>query len=378
MVRWCHALVALVALGMAVPTEAQIPPRPKKLIHYGWSTRDTIYLRDHWQEMQEMPFDGLAVSVALDRDKPTVGDGATANLLGWNTFGATAYPAAQFAQQIADLQSVPRDRLRELFLPVCIASSGQDQGYDWFDDQRWATLLANWRSLVTIAREGGCQGLLLDVEHYDYGCELFCYRHHRQQRTNRPFADCRAQVRRRGRELMQQTCALYPDITVLMLYGWTLVQYDRAGFAGQPPEETRYSLLADFLDGMLEGSAPQTRFVDLWEFSYGYRERTQFLEGYHTVLNKALAVTSLPERYRAQVSCGFGLYLDNGSHWDAQDFAANYFSPEQFRDSLKLALELSDEYVWIYQQTPGFFPPSNLPEAYLEAIRNARQPAVGG
>lgn len=373
MMRLGHAVAALVPLLVCLPAWAQAVPRPKKLIHYGWSTRDTIYLRDHWREMQEMPFDGLGVTVALDRDKPTVGDGATANLLGWNTFGPTAYPPARFREHIADLQSVPRDRLKELFLAVCIASAGQDQGFDWYDDQRWATVLTNWRSLVTIARKGGCQGLLLDVEHYDYGCELFCYRHHRQQRTNRSFADYRAQVRRRGRELMAQTCALYPQITVLMLFGWTLVQYDRAAFAGQPPEETRYSLLPDFLDGMLEGATPQARFVDLWEFAYGYRERLQFLEGYHTVLNKALAVTSLPERYRAQVSCGFGLYLDNGSHWDAHDFTRNYFSPEQFRESLKLALELSDEYVWIYQQTPGFFPPTDLPEAYLEAIRSARQ-----
>lgn len=372
MPRVCHVLAALVTLCVCLPAWAQTAPRPKKLIHYGWSTRDTMYLRDHWQEMQEMPFDGLGVTVALDLEKPTVGDGATANLLGWNTFGATRYRPEQFSEHVAHLRSVPRERLKELFLAVCIASSGQDQGFDWFDDQRWETVLTNWRSLVTIAREGGCRGILLDVEHYDYGCELFCYRHHREQRTDRPFADYRAQVRRRGRELMQQTCVLYPDITMLMLFGWTMVQYDQASFASQPPEATRYSLLADFLDGMLEGSTPQARFVDLWEFAYGYRERAQFLEGYHTVLNKALALTSLPERYRAQVGCGFGLYLDNGSHWDADDFTANYFSPDQFRDSLKLALELSDEYVWIYQQEPAFFPPSNLPEAYLEAIRSAR------
>src|SRR5687768_10817283 len=59
----------------------------KKLIYYGWGIRDTQYIRDHWSQMEEMPFDGTGIIVAIDRSKPTTGDGSTENQLGWQLMG---------------------------------------------------------------------------------------------------------------------------------------------------------------------------------------------------------------------------------------------------------------------------------------------------
>ena len=39
----------------------------KKLLYDGWGMRDTQYIREHWHEMEKMPFDGTGIIVAIDR-----------------------------------------------------------------------------------------------------------------------------------------------------------------------------------------------------------------------------------------------------------------------------------------------------------------------
>ncbi len=368
--------VTLAAIGLAVwqslmPSVA--PPR-KKLIYYGWGSRDTMYVREHWQEMEKMPFDGIGISVAIDRNKPTTGDGATGNLLGWNIFGPKAFRLEDFRPAIDDLRVAKWRKFTDNFLACAIATQAQDQGLTWFDDARWKIITNNWRILVTIAKESGCKGILLDLEHYDYPCELFCYRHHRAQRVNKPFGDYLQKARQRGRELMESTRQIFPDITILCLFVYRVVLSELQ--QGKRLEEARYALLPAFLDGMLEGSDKRMKLVDGGAVDYGAKDRVQFLEGYHSILNKCLLLTALPQKYREQVQVGFAICLDSAGRWDTSDFNKNYYRPEEFQKTLQEALELTDEYVWMYSEMAGFFPPSNLPDAYLQAIRAARR-AVG-
>lgn len=70
-------VLLMTGLWFAQPTEPQssaLAAGPdeggsKKLIYYGWGVRDTQYVRDHWQAMEEMPFDGTGISIAIDRSK---------------------------------------------------------------------------------------------------------------------------------------------------------------------------------------------------------------------------------------------------------------------------------------------------------------------
>src|SRR3954469_3909386 len=177
-------LMTAALCGAAMGVEAPA----KKIIYYGWSTRDSAYYRDHWAEMERMPFDGIAISIALDRTKAMTGNGSTGNLLGWQVFGKRAFQLSDFQDAIADLQVPERLHFTDNFLPLSVATRDQDQGLSWFDDTRWATIEANWRVLVSIAQAGGCRGLMLDLEHYDYDCELFNYTAHRAQRFDAPYA----------------------------------------------------------------------------------------------------------------------------------------------------------------------------------------------
>lgn len=366
----------LIVSGLLVFGNARAEAAEKKVIYHGWNTRDSGYVARQWAEMEQMPFDGIGIGIALDPAKPTIGDGSTWNLLGWQVFGARAFRQQDFKGAIADLQKPEWQRFTDNFLPLSIATRDQDAKLSWFDDRRWATIENNWRVLLTIAREGRCRGLLLDPEHYDYECELFNYRHHRAQRENRPFAEYTAQARARGRQLGAAMREVYPEITIGLLYGYHLAV--REARDGDPREIWRYALLPAFLDGLIEAAAPRAKFVDLWEFGHGYKQRGQFLEGREEIKNAALAGTAIPAAYRSAMSPGMSLRIDYEAPrnpWRTSNLERNYFSPARFESALRGALEGSDRYVWIYsEEHPQFFPPVALPAAYLDAFRAARQP----
>lgn len=382
-----RALLLILALGVctgSAPASISVsaPAPAKKVIYYGWNTRDTAYVRDHWAEMEQMPLDGIAIGVALDRTHPTVGDGSTLNLLGWQVFGPRKFALNEFREAIADLQTPRWKKFTDNFLPVAIATREQDQGLKWFDNARWATIENNWRVLLTIARDGGCRGLLIDVEHYDYECELFNYSHHRAQRLDRSFAEYATIARQRGRQFGAAVREIFPKAILGMLYGYTLPASEVARQG--PLNATRYALLPAFLDGLLEASGPETKLVDLWEFGHTYQKKEQFLGGRDAIKKDALAISAVPAVYRTKVQAGCSLRLDYQpprARWNTKYLSRNFFSPARFRRALHAALEVSDRYVWIYSEAgPDFFPRKDLPEDYLRAIRAARSdgPAAAG
>ena len=353
-------IIASVTRAAETPTASG-----RKIVYHGWDSPSTSYIRAHWAEMEKMPFDGVGIRVALDRAKATSGDGATANLLGWQTFGAVRFSSAQFAETVVDLQTPRWAKFTDNFLQISIATRDQDQRLDWFDDARWATIEANWRVLIQLARDGKCRGIFLDPEHYDYECELFSFEHHRAQRTAKSLADYTAKARQRGQQLGAAMRGIFPEITVSLLYGYGL----------PAREKTRYALLPAFFDGMLAGSAPDATFVDLWEFGHGYTAAEDFAKAARAIKNPAL--TAEPDLYRRMIHAGSSLRLDfapRGKPWKPESPETNHFSPARFGQALQHALRTTDRYVWIYtEETPRFFPPALLPPAYLTAIQEARR-----
>jgi hypothetical protein len=63
----------------------------------------------------------------------------------------------------------------------------------------------------------------------------------------------------------------------------------------------------------------------------------------------------------------------NKHGWNATDFSKNYFQPEGFGESVRLALRQTDEYVWIYTENPRWWTNEKLPAAYVKALEAARQ-----
>jgi glycosyltransferase involved in cell wall biosynthesis len=366
-------LLSLAFGGAVLAVEAPA----KKIIYYGWSTRDSAYYRDHWAEMERMPFDGIAISIAIDRTRATTGNGSTGNLLGWQVFGKRAFQLSEFQPAIADLQVPGGRHFTDNFLPLSIATRDQDQGLSWFDDARWAAIEGNWRVLVSIAQAGGCRGLMLDPEHYDYECELFNYTAHRAQRFDAPYAQYVAKARARGRQLGAATAGIFPDLTIALLYGYSL---SRDGLRKEAPlEGGRYALLPAFLDGLIEASAPQARFVDLWEQGHHNRTLPEF-KAARTAIQANATMAANPAVYWARMKPGLSLKIDYElphAAWDFRYPTRNFFSPAVFQNALAAAVKTSDRYVWIYsEEGPQFFPPARLPVGYVIAIRAAKNPPL--
>jgi hypothetical protein len=351
--------LTLFAFGQA---QAQTPaPVPKKLIYYGWGSPDTQYVREHWQEMEQIPFDGVGIVVAVDRQAWQQGKHDTGNQLGWQAMGRRAFQPEEFRDAITDLMTAQWHTMTNNFLPIMLSAEQSAAGLNWFDDGRWRTITHNFTVLARIAAEGQLKGFILDPEHYNYA--LFSYVQQRQQK-DKPFQEYVQAARQRGREVMTAVVAILPKPVLLSLYGHSQpLPYLRQD---KTLPDVAYSLLPAFYDGLLEAMPADSQLIDGYEFAYAFKERRQFLKGYQQIHQEALKFSAVPDRYRQQVKAGFGLWLDYRRQ-------PNYFTPEEFQRAVSAALEVSDGYVWIYTQGPRFFPPSAIDAAYLEAMAAARR-----
>src|SRR5262249_30072111 len=114
--------------------------------------------------------------------------------------------------------------------------------------------------------------------------------------------------------------------------------------------------------------------VDAWEFSYPYKERRQFEQAHETITKRALEGTAAPEKNKGRTRAGFGIWMDHkGKGWDVTDFSKNYFDPPEFETAVRSALQVSDGYAWIYSERPKWWTKEMLPQAYVDALANARK-----
>ena len=337
---------------------------PKKLIEFGWDEPDTSFLRRHVREMEATPFDGCVFHANL-----VEADGKAANFA-WLGWGRRAFSVEQLRPAIDDLKATRFARFTDNFLRFNTTPAD----VDWFDD--FGPILANARVAARVAREGGGRGLLFDVEQYQG--RLFEYRRQRDAPA-KPWADYANQARLRGLQVMSAFREGYPDLTVLLTFGhsYPLKQTEEGKV---PLSDCEYGLLAPFLDGMVEATEGGSRLVDAHELSYGYRDLEKFDQARQRIREGVMPVVGRPEAYRKAVTVGFGLWLDYDwpkYGWDESDPSKNYFTPAAFEASIRRALELADEYAWIYTEKPRWWtepgPASGLPAAYVEAIRKARQ-----
>jgi hypothetical protein len=359
----------LLGLGAALSGCASLQPRegvpPKRLIEFGCDEPDTAFMRRHIAQMERSPFDGCVFHANYATPSGTGG------LFLWEAWGTRAFSAAELAPALADLQATPYQRFTDNFLRFCTIPGD----VDWFDD--FSAVLTNARLAARVARLGKAKGILFDVEQYN--APLFTYGLQREAGT-RAWDAYAAQVRRRGGEVMEAFQQGYPDLTVFLTFGYSGPWLESGGGA-RPLAECEYGLLAPFLDGMVDGARGGTRLVDGYEPAYFHKgDTSKFAAAYRTLTEDLLPIVADPAAYRRRLSVGFGLWMDYYSEarvWDVADPRRNFYTPERFEASVRAALEVADEYVWIYTETPRWWSAEgtsiNLPDAYVEAVRRARR-----
>ena len=150
-----RALFAILVCSLsAVPLSAAT--RGKKLIDYGCGSPNTSYYRTHLKELEKIPFDGIVLSAMKLKGKDPPDN------MGWCAFGADARFTAQDAQRaIDDLKAAESKRFTDNFIQLVTSGT-----VDWFDPG-WSQIATNVALLARIAQQGGCKGLMIDVEQYD-------------------------------------------------------------------------------------------------------------------------------------------------------------------------------------------------------------------
>ncbi|MCK4323559.1 MAG: hypothetical protein KAW89_03445 [Armatimonadetes bacterium] len=371
--------VLIVAGGLSAVAEMGPPvPAEKKII--GWAT-DRIegkHFPEVLVQVERFPVDGIVISVCRD-------DWELSERGRYPWFGGRRHTLDDFAETIAGLKATSFWRLTDNFIDFQTAARAvtveAESNVDWFDPN-WSVVAENGAIAAHIAREAGFKGLFMDVEPYSgalgpwrYPFDYASYVKYSQEagRTPRSFDECTAQVRQRGREFMEAVTAVYPDITIMMITD--------TGWAGGP-------LVRSFVEGMLERIGEAT-LGDGMEQAYPYVIYQQFFN-----LRKGVKAGRASSPLYNDVEYGFGLWVDPGAnrdgfvwHTDPNDWGKNYRSPIRFEHALYNALTAADRYVWLYaysafRSTIWWCPDygrgegwgRDLPEAYLEAMRNCRKP----
>jgi hypothetical protein len=356
----------VLVLVMATSARAQTQ-RAKKLIEFGWDEPDTGFMKAHVAQMERTPFDGTVFHV--DYTKP---NGTRARFMN-ECWSARTFTEAELKPAIDELTSTKFSRFTDNFLRFNVVPGD----VDWFDDAGFAAIVSNARLAARIARQGRSVGILFDIEQYN--APLFEYAKQRDAKT-RSWEEYAAQTRKRGREVMaafQHGCGR--DLKVMLTFGYSLPLSELRERDVSKLSTVSYGLLAPFLDGMFDAADPDTRIIDGFEISYGFKDRQQFVGGLHTMRELVLPIVGAPhEKYARNFEAAFGLWMDydwRKKSWDTADFTKNHFTPDAFERSLRHALEQTDEYVWVYTEKPKWWSaegkPLDLPEAYSAAVRRA-------
>jgi hypothetical protein len=352
--RTCLLLLALAA------TEAGA----KSLIEMGWDEPDPAFMRAHLAQIEAQPFDGLVYHVGGDRG------GSDKGLTGaftWQAWGRRRWSEAELQADLRDLQAIRWTKFHHNFLRLNVTPG--DIG--WFDD--YGAVLANATLAASIARRAGSRGILLDTETYEGA--LFAYP---KQKGKRSFKETQDQVRRRGAEVMRAYEKGYPGLTLFLTLGATHADIQRRGDHIQF-DKGAYGLLPVFVEGLVAGASASAKIVDGLEGAYPVRKASE-VENYFAAHDLYAPTARDPAKYRKSVSRSLGIWLDfdwRNRKWDDVKPESNYRTPEALRKSLRRALELSDEYVWLYGETPRWWTAkggrAKLPDAYVEAVRDARE-----
>ena len=364
-IAWLGLPSLLLSSGLPAVAEAQAwGPRqdPPMVISISWSSPDVRYFRQHITAWEERPFTGTLVHLYEWPYAPAgcveMGSGRGVS---WSVFQPKRFGADMLADTLENLKAAPVTRCRDNFLWVVSFLGGGH--FDWFDEERWATVLHNIESLARVAQQGGLRGIVLDCE--EYGCPFWSWGGSRPDYALKSFdtyagrtaEETGAQVRRRGRSFIEALNKGYPGCLVWTLYGYSHVEMPAEG---TDLSECGNGLYARFLDGMLEASDDETVFVDGCEGAYRFGGPQDFLRLRRVVTEKALKYTLVPEAYRRKMRVGFGLYMDMynypGNHpWYGDRPQDNFRTPAYLETSVRDAIKYSDGYVWIYSEWPSWW-----------------------
>lgn len=337
-------------LGIAFSVACLAPSlNAKSLIQLGWDQPTTELVRDHWQELEKMPFDGITVEVAFTHEGVSYND--------YSIMTKKRWPRDVLRPALENLRSARFTRLKNNFIRV----NSTPGDLDWFNDEEWDAAAANVANIAWLARESGMKGIVFDTETYNNKQYMW------RPDSGHTFEETYAKARQRGAQVMKAITDEYPDITVLALWLFSKTPFaSNTGSVKDALSYNEYGLWPAVVNGWLDALPPGARLVDGMEDAYYFQDMAEFPKTYaslRSVNSPMISGLLAPEnrkKYESQVSISFGIYLDAFLNTPS---AVYYLGPlsggtqlGRLRDTLVKALDYADDYVWVYNEQVRWWP----------------------
>lgn len=355
-------VLTLLAAGTAPHRRARAqtttnPSPPKKLIQIGWDQPPTEYVRDHWREIEAAtPFDGITLVARFTHEGKTHDENGVLVPQKW--------PREALAPALANLRAARFTRLKHNFVRV----NSTPGTLDWFQDAHWDAAAHNIGNVTWLARQAGLKGICFDPE--SYGDKQYRWK----PDSGHTFKETQAMARKRGAQIMRAVAREYPDVTVWVLWLFSLNRAS-VGNTGETDalQTDNYGLWPAFINGWLDALPPRAQLVDGVEDAYYFRDQARFadtysdLRGVHGPLLSALLAPENRAKYQTQVSVSFGVYLDAYLDPESSRFYLGPLTPGgtrlgRMRDTLVRALAVADDYAWLYNEQVKWWPLTDTPE----------------
>lgn len=347
------ACAILLAVFAAVACIADPGPL---LIEFGQTTPDTRLMRQHVEYWEEyLPFDGVVIPINPAQYAGRYGH-FRGQALPWTAIRGVPADLSDYQHAIDDLKATAFRKFRHNFIYV---NFHYGEPFPWFDDELWGGVLHNVRILATIAKEGGCEGIWLDPEQYsttriwNFGALVEAF-------PNRPqdFTSYQNLVRRRGAQFIEAINEVYPGCEVVTVWGSSFTynyhhnkdNYERLHFS-----QLHYGLLPAFVDGLLFAADEQTTITDGYERSYTCKTEEEFAEAHVVVREACKEYSQIPEFYSKNIHVGLALFPTHPNLFNPRDFTENHFSPDDLAEAVRLAMRLTDRYLWIWNEATSFW-----------------------
>lgn len=353
-------LVVPVLLQMAAAADSVDSgggPIRKKLIQTGWDRPTPSVLLRNLEAREALPFVGMGVKIIGTDD-----EGGPVRMR--DAGNARPWKRAWFQAQVDTLRQIRSTKLTDNFVYVDL-SPAKAEFVDAFDDAGWEVVVDHLRIAAWLAREGGLKGIMFDPEAYRGSIVKYRNRLH----TDRSFDEYAAKVRQRGREIMRAMASEYPDMTFFTLFMHSGIAMGAFGLDPREGlEHASYSLYPAFINGWLDAIPPTMCIIDGFEMAYPHSSELQYLKHVNAMRNASLALVDPANhtKYRAQVRAGLAIYLDAFTKYPMADVHADVWTDppltgtinERLTAAVMSALEVVDEYVWVYSETYRWLPGS--------------------
>lgn len=344
--------VMIMAIQTSATDDIRLWKAPsKKLIGLGWDIPDPAYIRKNIRMMeQNAPYDGIAIKVDVE---VKINDKDSFNAKYTNIFQNKKWEREWFKPLIDDLKNTEFKKFTDNFILLTVCPGNAD----WFDDNAWKTVCNNFSIMAWLAKESGCKGIFLDMEQYSNN-KIFRY----APASKHSFEETWAKARERGAQFIKAITQEYPDIVLFTCF-WLDLNYKISDSQNLPEalKTQAYGLTVPFINGIYDAVPPAVKIIEGHEAG-GYHAKSPYdyltLKSDYIPLAKPLLSPENIDKFLTQTSFAVGTYLDcyvnDTGIWVTK--SKDMSRIDLFRRNIRLALQYSDEYSWMWGEQCKWWP----------------------